>query len=249
MVITRSISTDRTDRLLAILAHHRVGEPPSGADDPWYYVPEGVLAEQLTAVQSAGWEFVDVAQAVRGLSAPEELPPRSALLTFDDAYLSLLELGLPVLRDLNCPAVVFVPAGLVGGVSAFEGGVAKPVEPLCGWDELRALEDGGVSAQPHGLKHQYFSRLGAEAIQAELERSKQILEEGLGKTVDVFAFPYGDGGTDPDAVTEALERAGYRAACLYGGGPVPLPAADPYRLSRLTLGLDSDVVGEINEFL
>jgi peptidoglycan/xylan/chitin deacetylase (PgdA/CDA1 family) len=232
------------ERRLAILSYHKVGDPPGGAWEPWYYVPAGLLAEQLTALRDDGWEFVDVAAALDGLSDPQALPERSALVTFDDAYRSLLELGLPVLRELGVPGVVFVPAALVGTESSFDAGISEPVEPICTWDELRALNAGGVSVQSHGLEHVRLSKLEGDRLERELLESKRTLERELGKPVEVFAFPYGDGGADPSAVSESLERCGYRAACLYGGGPVDLPTAEPYRLERLAIGLDSDVAAE-----
>jgi hypothetical protein len=75
----------------------------------------------------------------------------------------------------------------------------------------------------------------------ELARSKVTLEAGLEKPVEVFSYPYGDGGTKPRSTGRALERAGYRAACLYKGGPNPLPLVEPYRLTRLAMGPDTDL--------
>jgi peptidoglycan/xylan/chitin deacetylase (PgdA/CDA1 family) len=233
-----------SSHLLAILSYHKVGDPPPGTWEPWYYVPQGMLAEQLEGLREDGWEFVDVAAALDGLSDPAALPERSALVTFDDAYRSVRDLGLPVLRELGVPGVVFVPAALVGGTSSFDAGVSEPIEPLCTWDELRELEAGGVSVQSHGLDHVALRKLEGDALERELSGSKLRLEEELGTPVELFAFPYGDGGSDPAAVTGLLERCGYRAACLYGGGPVPLPAAEPYRLARLAVGLDTDVAAE-----
>ncbi len=46
-----------------------------------------------------------------------------------------------------------------------------------------------------------------------------------------------------------LKRVGYRAACLYGGGPTRLPAADHYRLARLAVGPDTDLQEELREEL
>jgi hypothetical protein len=74
-----------------------------------------------------------------------------------------------------------------------------------------------------------------------LVRSKAVLEEGLGKPVEVFCYPYGDAGREPGQTARALRRAAYRAACLYGGGPNPVPPADPYRLARLAMGPDTDL--------
>jgi peptidoglycan/xylan/chitin deacetylase (PgdA/CDA1 family) len=232
-------------RQLAILSYHKVGDPPRAAWEPWNYVPEAMLAEQLSAVRDDGWQFIGLADALRGLFEPDSLPARSVLVTFDDGYRSVLERGLPVLRELGCPGVVFMPVAFIGGVSTFDRGLSEPLEPLCGWDELRELEAAGISVQSHGFKHLHLSKCDPDLLEAELRRSKRALEEGLDKTVELFAFPYGDGGMNTAAVTRALERFGYRGACLYGGGPVALPAADRYRLSRLAIGFGTDVVGDL----
>lgn len=42
--------------------------------------------------------------------------------------------------------------------------------------------------------------------------------------------------------------AGYRAACLYGGGPSPIPPADAYFLPRLAMGPDTDLRALLGTF-
>jgi len=150
------------------------------------------------------------------------------------------ETALPILRRLEAPAVLFVPTDFIGGSNGFDAGV-EPDEAMCGWEDLRALEAGGVSVQSHSVTHRPFSELSLEDQQQEARGSKAVLEAGLGKPVDLFAFPYGDAGREPQALAGVLERSGYRAACLYGGGPTGLPAADPYRLTRVAVGPDSDL--------
>lgn len=232
-------------RLLAILSYHKIGDAPRGAWEPWNYVPEPMLIEQLRSLEEYGWQVVDLEAALHGLSAPETLPERSVLITFDDAYCSLVECALPAMTDLGFSGVVFVPAAYVGGLSAFDANVAEPQERLCSWDELRKLEHVGISVQSHGFRHLPLSETDPWQLEEELARSKTLLEEGLGTAVDVFAFPYGDGGADPESVARALERCGYRAACLYGGGPVSLPTDDRYRLSRMPIGFDTDLAEEL----
>jgi hypothetical protein len=68
-----------------------------------------------------------------------------------------------------------------------------------------------------------------------------VLESTTGTNVDLFAFPYGDGGTDAAAMAAAVEGAGYRAAFAYGGGPADLATADRYYLPRLAMGPDTDL--------
>ena len=74
-----------------------------------------------------------------------------------------------------------------------------------------------------------------------VEETEQALLVRLGKPVEVFAFPYGDGGANPELTTELLRKTGYASACLYGGGPIRLPARDPFRLPRLAMGPETDL--------
>ena len=74
-----------------------------------------------------------------------------------------------------------------------------------------------------------------------LVRSKAVLEAGLNKRVEAFAYPYGDCGVNAQDLGAVFARAGYRAACLYGGGPNPVPGASPYLLTRIAMGPDTDL--------
>ena len=208
-----------TDRVVAILGFHKIGEPPPGGWETWFYVPEGTFAGYLGDLREGGWHVIDLATFLHGLAEPDSLPERTALLTFDDGYRSIRHVALPWLRRFGFPAVLFVPTDFVGGRNDFDAD-CEPEEAICDWDDLRELE---------------------RWQETELLRSRSVLEVGLGKPVAVFSFPYGDGGADPQATGRMLSRAGYRAACLYGGGPNPLPVADPYRLTRLAMGPDTDL--------
>jgi peptidoglycan/xylan/chitin deacetylase (PgdA/CDA1 family) len=112
---------------------------------------------------------------------------------------------------------------------------------MCSWDDLRALRREGVSIQSHSVSHRRFSELRPKELDRELVRSRSILEERLGEAVEIFAYPYGDDGRDPQSLAPVLREAGYRAACLYGGGPNRLPPPEPFRLTRLAMGPDSNL--------
>lgn len=84
---------------LAVLAYH-------GVDDAGTFDRQvSYLARNATPVS-----LDDVIQAIDG---GRRLPPRSVLVTFDDGHRSVLESGLPLLRERGIPAVAFVVAGLL----------------------------------------------------------------------------------------------------------------------------------------
>ena len=227
-------------RNLAILGYHKIGEPPPGGWQTWFYVPEEIFVGHLSYLHDQGWRMIDLLALFRGLTAPESLPERAALLTFDDGYRSMRTVVLPWLLRFGYPAVLFVPTDYIGGSNDFDARY-EPAEPICGWHDLRELERLGVSIQSHGASHRSFSKLGLPEQEEELARSKTILEAGLEKPVEAFAYPYGDGGKEPRSTGKALGRVGYRVACLYKGGPNPLPIEEPYRLTRLAMGPDTDL--------
>src|SRR5215216_3454893 len=191
-----SVRNQLNGRSLAILGYHKIGEPPPGGWQTWFYVPEEIFAGHLSYLREHGWQMIDLPALFRGIAAPESLPERAALLTFDDGYRSMRTVALPLLLEFGYPAILFVPTDYIGGFDAFEAG-NEPEEAICGWDDLRELERSGVSIQSHGASHRPFSELDLpEQEEEELTRSKAILEAGLKKPVAVFAY---------------LKRTGYRA--------------------------------------
>jgi len=87
-------------------------------------------------------------------------PPRSVVLTFDDAWVSLWTVAGPLLSRFGMTATVFViPARLEDAAACRptidEGGAEEPAgSPFVTWPELRALHDSGVlDVQSHTRSH------------------------------------------------------------------------------------------------
>jgi peptidoglycan/xylan/chitin deacetylase (PgdA/CDA1 family) len=224
---------------LVTLAFHKVGEPGPGGWPSWFYVPEAVFLDQLRTIQELGCTVVDADTFLRQVRDGAALPERSVLLTFDDGYRSMLTVALPHLRQAGYPAVLFVPTAYIGGTNEFDHGV-EPREEICGWDELRELTRRGVSIQSHGVTHTRFSELTRPERVIELSRSRAELEKGLGTSVELMAYPYGDGGADADEAAELLRATGYEAAFYYGDR-VSSSRDDPFRQPRVAMGPDTDL--------
>jgi predicted deacetylase len=108
-------------------------------------------------------------------------------ITFDDASLSQLVLGLPVLARHGVPGVVFVPTGLVGGF--FRG------EPILRLAQLYELEAAGWELGSHTVTHARLAKDGAlqvsrDELERELAHSRSWLAEH-GFEAMSFAYPYG----------------------------------------------------------
>jgi len=231
-------------RKVAILSYHKIAEPPHDCWRPWFYVPEWTFLDHLNLLQESGWAVIGLPEFLRGLTDPETLPEKAVMITFDDGYRSAREVASPLLRRFKYPSVLFVPTDYIGGHNTFDDGI-EPQIPICDWNDLRELARAGVSIQSHGASHKRFSVLTLAEIEHELLRSKDLLEDNVGSSVEIMAFPYGDHGGNWHNIEQVLEKVGYQAACLYGGGLVTFPGAERYRLPRLAMGPNTDLADEL----
>jgi len=234
------------DKRLAVLAYHKIGDPPPDGWDTWYYIPEATFVEQIKFLNESAWSVIDLSTFLIGLTKPESVPDRALLLTFDDGHKSMRTVTYPILQRFGFPAVCFVSTDYIGAHGILGGG-AEPAEPICDWDDLRELDRNGIVIQSHGVSHNWLSLMNQQQWREEFVQSKRILEEGLGKTIEVFAFPYSDSGGNDDAIDTILRQAGYRAAFLCGGGPNTneLPIRYPFRIDRLAMYRDTDLASEL----
>lgn len=77
--------------------------------------------------------------------------------------------------------------------------------------ELRTLGDGGLlEIGAHTVTHPSLTCLSPQQQYQEISCSKRELEAVLDRTVDGFAFPYGD---HDEASLDALSECGFRYAC------------------------------------
>jgi peptidoglycan/xylan/chitin deacetylase (PgdA/CDA1 family) len=219
---------------LLVLCYHAVsGSWPS----PAAIAPEK-LGAQLRYLLRRGYRPLTLSAALR------EVAPRKAMVvTFDDAYRSILRAGLPVLERLGVPATVFVPtdaaaeAGLMtwSELARWVGGEHEPELRCMSWEEVRELSSRGWEIGSHTCSHPHLPELDAESLAAELARSRAACEEQLQLPCATLAYPF---GSYDAKVMDAVAAAGYSAAVtlderiaapLGGRGPLEVPREAIYR--------------------
>jgi peptidoglycan/xylan/chitin deacetylase (PgdA/CDA1 family) len=146
-------------------------------------------------------------------------PPsgRTLVVTFDDAYRSVRELALPIMRELGVPGVVFAPTHFAEGdrLASWEGvdiyldgPHARELEVMS-WEELRELQAAGWEVGSHTRSHPHLTQLDEPSLSEELRGSREDCERHLGTPCRSLAYPYGD--TDARVIA-ATAGAGYSAA-------------------------------------
>jgi peptidoglycan/xylan/chitin deacetylase (PgdA/CDA1 family) len=114
-----------------------------------------------------------------------------------------------------CDQLVYLPLKLreraLSQLEEFLGGAKE--EPsgysALDWEMIREMAGAGVTFGAHTDNHVVLTLEDEETIEREIQRSKQILEERLGRPVLHFAYP--TGRYNP-AARKALARAGFEVA-------------------------------------
>ena len=215
-----------------VLTYHKIDTRPELGVNT---VSPRRFERHLRQLLALGLRPVDMARAVDAVvNGGEDEECRSVHLTFDDGYENFLEHAWPLCVQHGFPATVFPIAGYVGRANTWD--LSFPRTRHLGWGELRTLADAGVTIGGHTVSHPFLSRISAGAAKAEIEDCRARIEDGIGRSVDVFAYPHGDSSP---RVRDLVRNAGYTAAFSLDAVPRGVPA-DRWQAPRTAIyALDS----------
>lgn len=175
-----------------------------------YSVRPETFDAQLHYLRDSGYSFVTLGALVGHLRRGTPLPPKPAVLTFDDGWQNQYQNALPILEKHGAVATFFITTDVLG-----RGAYMR-------WDQAKELARRGMEIGSHARRHPFLARIGSEArLRDEIAGSKAILEKELGRPVTVFAYPF---GSKNGRVIAAVEAAGYEAGRGVGSGRVHGPA-------------------------
>ena len=180
------------------------------------------------------------------------------LLTFDDGFANNVDVLLPILEEIEAPAVFFITVQHVLNPRDWLPATRVLVEQV--WKNLQDVPEttaqnfyDGMTVEQlqacarhqlitigsHTMTHPFLSKCSLPELENEIFASKRILEELTGKPVDTFAYPTGDYDT---RAIQQVEQAGYKAAFAVdplklGGLRFEIPRVGLYSSNPSYLGL------------
>jgi peptidoglycan/xylan/chitin deacetylase (PgdA/CDA1 family) len=215
---------DGASQGLRILGYHRV----SAARDELAVTPAAFRAQMETLIE-ARLEPVALDDALGRLD--ERPTGRYVCVTFDDGYRDVLDHAVPVLRELQIPATIFVPSGPISGTARLYWYKQQP--PLLSWSEVRELaRDELFEVGAHTRTHPALPQIPNEAAWQEIAGSKLDIEEKIGDQVTSFAYPAGLCG---EREMRMVREAGYDIGLTTQPG-VNKPGQPPQALYRTFIG-------------
>src|SRR5947199_9915949 len=186
---------------------------------------------QMKQLKDAGITVISMQDLLAWKRGEKNIPPRCAVITFDDGWKSQYEVAWPIMKKYGYPFTMFIyTEGVRGGALGGGGAIT--------WEQLADMRDNGVDIEAHSATHQdlregHTIRLVGPGgkktatkltgpqyeqwLQNEVVGSKQLLEQRLGIKVNCFAVPFGNYN---DHVKEIARNSSYEAMFTVYGQPI-----------------------------
>lgn len=192
-----------------LMYHHISGDTPSSTS-----TDVETFIQHLDLLDDLGFQVWPLERLAVHLATNRSIPDKVAVLTFDDAYISIFETAMPILQARNLPFTIFVNAAHV----------SPNGRRYMNWDQLRQAKAQGATLANHSLHHNHLIRQRPDEqhedwlirVSQEITENQRQLEEQLSEgdeapeegTPKLFAYPYGEFNPALEAL---LAKLGYLA--------------------------------------
>jgi len=141
------------------------------------------------------FNVVPLSDVINKIKLQQNIPDKTVVITFDDAYVDILTQGKPLLDKFNFPFTIFVNPAIINSVSTDSSS-----SRYLSWAQLKTLADSGVIIANHGYTHDSLARIPEGiAPQTWLDQqtkllldAESIIKEKTGQSWHYFAYPYGE---------------------------------------------------------
>lgn len=212
----------KTAYVVPILMYHSIDQ---NADTSKLSVCPESFSRQMEFLRKKNYNIVTLEKAASFISKKEKPPARTIAVTFDDGFENNYTVAYPILKKYNIPATMFVIVNRVGSPGFLT------------WEEIKEMSDSGlITIGSHTRVHFWLLNSDKRFLDEEVNSSKNILEEKLGKSVDTFCYPM---GAFDSASKKAVKDAGY--LCAVATNPSGVSLNDLYALRRTKISRSADI--------
>lgn len=192
---------------------------------------------QLAYLEHEEYTIWPLSRLVKALLNNTPIPPRTVVLSVDDAYRSVYEVAYPLLRKRGWPMTVFVSTEAVNQGRA----------DVMSWAQMREMQQQGMEFANHSYSHPHLpQRLAGESqpqwearIRLEIERAQQDLREQLKvEPPMLFAYPYGEYDATVARIVSELGYIGFGQHSGAIGRDSDRRALPRYAMAEAYAGMD-----------
>ena len=169
-----------------IIAYHRIG---GVSDYPWSLTPTTPRDfEKEIGYLRERYVFASLEEVVTSLQASKTIPPRTAVITFDDGYKDVYLNAYPVLKKNSIPATVFLSTDYIDTRNLFWWDIVGYVI----WQtKLNSLDFGGLGTYRLGSAQNRIRAIGhfQEKLKSLADEKRREAIDTLVRTCDVAIPP------------------------------------------------------------
>lgn len=171
---------------VAMLLYHHVSDSTPRVTS----VTVEELRSHLQYLADNDFTVIDIRDALAAARGEAEIPEKSVVITFDDAYQNIFTNGWPVLQEFDVPWTLFVTTDPISNTPG----------RYMSWDQIRQLHEAGVVIANHSTDHAHLPRRNeGESEQQWLARMRDNIlgaeakiKQEVGVSYKLFAYPYGE---------------------------------------------------------
>lgn len=231
-------------RPVPVLMYHHVN-PHRG--DTVTVTPE-VFDGQMRYLAEQGYRTLSLDELGAYLRGELALRERAVVVTFDDGWLDNYRYAFATLARYRIKATIFVVTGRTGQCGCQEGAAAAEIpshgaakrliadgaagKVVLGWELIEEMARSGlIEFHSHTVSHRKCGELAGEELRTEIEESKRVMEERLGRPCRFLCWPYGSFNAEGVALAR---QAGYEGVFTVRPDVVR-PGTDPYAIPRIVV--------------
>jgi peptidoglycan/xylan/chitin deacetylase (PgdA/CDA1 family) len=234
------VSVQLKKHKLAILMYHSISDHATPKFKQFTVSP-ALFADHMAYLYQHAYTPITVTQYVHALSqggdASSALPERPVILTFDDGFADFFTDALPVLKQFNFTATLYIATAFVNSTSRWLQREDEMTRQMVTWEQLTEISAQGIECGSHGHRHLQLDTLSSSVVQKEIIHSKLLLEQHLGGNISSFAYPFGYYTT---GARQQVQEAGYTSACAVKHA-MSSAKTDPFALARLMVKADTGI--------
>ncbi len=222
---------------IPILMYHSISQQ-AAPKFKRFAVASALFSEHMAYLHQHAYTPVTVTQLVQALSKVNvELPEKPVVITFDDGFSDFYTEALPVLKQYNFVATLYIVTAFINETSRWLQKEGEAMRPMLTWEQIASISAAGIECGGHTHTHPELDTLPLSSAQEEIVQCKHLLELHLGHEVLSFAYPFGYHTT---GIKQLVRDAGYTSACAVKY-EMSSESTDPFALTRLIVSADMSV--------
>lgn len=219
---------------LVILQYHHISEKTPHATS----ISPELFKQHMAYLKEKKFKVVSILDVKDWVQKGERVPDGAVAITFDDGYTSVYENAFPILKKYKFPFTVFVNSQAHDDQNKL----------FMSWKQMKKMTKHGATIGNHTDSHPHMIRQRSDESfskwllrrEREIEFAEKRINEEIGKSYKIFAYPYGEYDL---RLQKHLAAEGYVAFGQHSG-PIA-KHSHPQALPRFPMGGD---YGDMNDF-